>query len=655
MNLPIANPLRILVVEDDAAIHQLIRNLITQAGHAVVGSAYQGREAVELARQLRPDAVVLDVVMPDPDTGQEDRDAGLRAAEAILAAAPAPIVLLTAYESSELVARAARAGVGAYLVKPPSKGDLERALAVACARFADLQECRRVGAALRESEERYRALFLHSHEAIILGTQNGQVLTANPAACRLFGRSEQELRALGRNGLVDPDDTRLGPALARFERAGHARAELAFLRADGSRFEAEISGSVYADSHGGRKMALVIHDLTERLRTEAELSESRRLQSVGQLAGGVAHQFNNLLAAMMMNLNLLRINQPGPEPPEPIRELEGLSKRAAELVRQLLAFSRHSVIETQPVSLATVVEDAAGALREVLGESIRLVISAAGEVPRVEADPRMIQQALVNLSLNARDAMPAGGELRISVAETKVEPDQLERHPEARPGRFVCLSLTDAGCGMDEATLRQIFDPFFTTKDTGQRAGLGLPAVYGIVSQHHGWVEAESAVGWGTTVRLYLPAVPPPEENAPEDAGFAGLPGGRETILLTEDELCLRKATALFLRHLGYTVLEAGEADEALRFWQERADEIALLYADQMLPNDVSGIELAQRLRRDRPGLPVILTSGYEVSLPPWATEQAAGVKYLPKPALPEDLAVTIRACLDPLKPAAGA
>ncbi len=505
--MPTTKPLRILIAEDDAAINELVAILLTEAGHQVAGRAYHAREAVELAGRVRPDAILLDVVMPDPVTGQEDREAGLRAAREIMASCPAPVILLTAHESPELLAQACHLGVGAYLVKPPRLGDLERAILIACARFADLTELRLVNARLRESEERFRLLFEHSQDGILLTRPGGGVLAANPAACRLFGRSEAELCRARREELADPADPRLAAALAEREAKGQLSAELTLLRGDGSRFPALVSSTIFCDSLGDRKSSMIIHDLTLRHRMEESLRQAHKMEGITHVAGGVAHQFNNLLAGMMLNLSAMELEPLAPDTKSSIKDLEELCQRAAEIVRQLLAYSAQSFMHAKPLDLRELITGYQGLLQKLAGASVQVELPPPRPLPWVEADAGMLQQVFVALCLNARDAMPAGGLLKLALEEAVLTPEDLAgRSREARSGHFLRLSVSDTGCGMDDATLGRLFEPFFTTKDVGEGLGLGLAAVHGIIQQHAGWVEVKSTPGAGTTFHIFLPA-----------------------------------------------------------------------------------------------------------------------------------------------------
>ena len=285
-------------------------------------------------------------------------------------------------------------------------------------------------------------------------------------------------------------------------------------------------------------------------------------------------------------------------------------------------------------------------LRRLLGEDISLEFKN-GRPLWIDGDVAMIEQVVTNLCLNARDAMaPKGGRLLIETSLRDVNEAEARANPEARPGSFVCLSVSDTGCGMDEEVLQHIFEPFFTTKEVSKGTGLGLATVYGIVKQHHGWVKVVSKVGSGSTFRVFIPARDAPEAS---EAGFMAenAPRGKETILLVEDEKAVRMMAALCLRRFGYRVIEAADGPEAIDAWAEHGPEINLLFSDMVMPNGMTGLDLAERFKQGKPGLKVIVTSGYSVELRRTAGSLEAGIMYLAKPYEMKNLAAAVRACLD--------
>ncbi len=387
----------------------------------------------------------------------------------------------------------------------------------------------------------------------------------------------------------------------------------------------------------------------ERTQLEEKLRQAQKMEAIGQLAGGVAHDFNNILTVFMLQLSFMR-EYPSLDADmrESLGQLEESSKKAASLTRQLLMFSRRSVMRVVPLSLNETVENLGKMMMRLIGEHIELQIHVATCPIRISADPGMLDQVVMNLAVNARDAMPKGGRLTLSTRVVEFDAVEVLLQADRRPGRFACLTVQDTGCGMDDATRLRIFEPFFTTKGVGKGTGLGLATVYGIVAQHRGWVEVESAVGAGSVFRVFIPELgvvqptEPPPGFVPEAAR-----GGDETILLVEDDAAVREALAAYLRRLGYRVLGCRHGREALDCWQQERGNVDLLYTDMLMPEGINGLELVEQLRAESPRLKVVLSSGYSAELADGAGLEARRMAYLPKPCTPESLANAVRACLD--------
>lgn len=370
---------------------------------------------------------------------------------------------------------------------------------------------------------------------------------------------------------------------------------------------------------------------------EERLRQSQKMEAVGQLAGGVAHEFNNILAAMLLNLQTMPRKRLEPESQESLADVEGLAQRAAELVRQLLAFSRRSVMRVEPTDWRACVENQLRLLTRLLGARIHLEFHASDGLPHVRADRTTLEQVLMNLCLNARDAMPDGGRIDITLSASDVPAQETGDRPEIDPGRFLRLSVTDTGCGMDGATLERLFEPFFTTKEVGRGTGLGLATIRGLVQQQKGWVEVKSTVGVGSTFCVFLPAAEGREQPSPPSDSTPPASGGG-TILLVEDEAIVRKATEKLLTRSGYTVHTATNASEALPIWNTHRDAIDLLYSDIVMPGERSGVQLALHLLAEKPGLRIILTSGYNNERPNLGSLDQGTISYVPKPCPPDRL-----------------
>ncbi len=375
------------------------------------------------------------------------------------------------------------------------------------------------------------------------------------------------------------------------------------------------------------------------------------MEAVGQLAGGVAHDFNNLMAVIRGSADLLLMDadQLSAEVNECLKLIVGASERAANLTRQLLVFSRKQVAHLQPVALNDLIRNLAKMLGRTIREDIRLEYLYADQLPFVRADPAMLEQVLLNLVVNARDAMPQGGHLQIATEKLNPGAAPAPANPEAPAGEFICLSVSDTGTGIAPEHLPRIFEPFFTTKQPGKGTGLGLATVYGIVQQHQGRIEVASRVGEGTTFKVFLPAVPPPAKRAAGLQTEAELRGGKETILLVEDEYAVRMITRRVLETFNYRVHEATCAREALEVWGRHRENIALLLTDIVMPEGVTGLDLAEQLRAQRPELKVVFLSGYSSDIASGKRDfiSRLNARFLRKPCPSRTILETVRSCLD--------
>jgi signal transduction histidine kinase/HAMP domain-containing protein/ActR/RegA family two-component response regulator len=393
-----------------------------------------------------------------------------------------------------------------------------------------------------------------------------------------------------------------------------------------------------------------VEDITERLNLEEQLRQSQKMESVGQLAAGVAHDFNNMLTIIQGHSSslLAKLTLP-PEVLDSVQAVYFAAERAAGLTRQLLMFSRKNVMQPELLNLHEIVGNMSKMLQRLLGETIALEFQPPVENSFVQGDAGMIEQVVMNLSVNARDAMPRGGRLTIGVETVNLDTAYTETHPQARTGRFVRLRVSDTGTGMDSATLGRIFEPFFTTKDVGKGTGLGLATVYGIVKQHEGWVEANSEPGIGTMFDVFFPATDEVPTAAKEEKTFTSpvVTGGTETVLIVEDEPILREMARDILEECGYQIIEASSGKEALEVWNRHASKIDLLLTDMVMPGGVSGVDLAERLQASQPRLRIVFTSGYAANEVNREVLAKTSARFLPKPYTHDELAQTVRECLD--------
>jgi two-component system cell cycle sensor histidine kinase/response regulator CckA len=521
----------------------------------------------------------------------------------------------------------------------------------------DVSERKLAEKALRESEARYRDLFDNASDLVCITTAEGNFQYVNKAWNDLIGYSEQELRRLRFEDVVHPDSLELYRAIRRRVEAGQVvdRVELVLLTSNGA--AVTLDGNLSAtSSDGGPPMIRGIYrDITERKRVEEQLRRAERMQSAGRLAGGVAHEVNNMMTGVLgfSHFLLKSLGQDDPRRAE-VQEIIKAGTRAADVTKQLLAFTRQQILRPEPLEINAVLARMERLLRRSLGEEHQLVFSLSPDTGLIRADSAQFEQVLVNLLLNARDAMSGAGRVTIATAAVALDEVYAQRHGEIAipPGNYVLLSVSDTGCGMDAMVQSRIFEPFFTTKPTGQGTGLGLSTVYGIVKQSGGFIWAYSEPDHGSTFKIYLPRAAS-GDPIPEERVTGTLPaGGNETILVVEDEEMVRLLSCRGLRSLGYTVLEATNGTQALRLIAESSRPIHLVVSDVVMP-EMGGREMGQRLSLLEPALPILYMSGYTGEDVVRRGLLEAGAPFLQKPFSTEALARKTREMLDAISAAA--
>ena len=486
--------------------------------------------------------------------------------------------------------------------------------------------------------------------AIVITDREGRIEWVNAAFTTVTGYSASEV--VGKN----PRLLKSGKHNPAFYKdlwntilAGNVwHGEIINKRKDNGFYTEDIMITPFKDERGEISHFIAVkQDISQRKLLEEEFRQSQKMEAFGQLAGGVAHDFNNILTVIQGGAALLQMNLTAEDKNQAIQQIAQAAKRAAGLTRQLLAFSRRSVMQARPVDINDVVTSMGKMLQRVIGENIALQIQLLPGGAPVQADPGMIEQVLLNLAVNSRDAMPEGGQLGIVLENITLDQAAVAFRHQAQVGNFVRLTIQDTGIGIPSEILQHIFEPFFTTKDVGKGTGLGLATVHGIVLQHHGWIEVESEFSKGTVFHIYLPRLAGMQGVQAEEQIAQRVRGGSETILIVEDDPALLALTSQALEHYGYTVIEANSGVAALEIWKQHCNDVNLLLTDIIMPEGVSGRQLAERLQAEKASLKVVYMSGYPGEVAGRGLELREGANFLEKPFIPAKLAQTVRDALD--------
>ncbi|HUA38352.1 MAG TPA: response regulator [Candidatus Sulfopaludibacter sp.] len=648
-------PVRVLLVDDDEDDYVITRNLISE----IKDRRYQ-LEWVD-----NYDAALAAVHRHQHDICLLDYRLGGRTGLELLRESKSlndrlPIILLTGQGDHEIDIEAMKAGAADYLIKGQLDSDkLDRAVRYAI-QGQDTKE------RLRRERDLIGRIMETSPVGIVVADQSGTINFANLQAEKILGLTRD---AITRNScsvldwhLTDSEGNPLsGPAasLRQILDSGRPVHDACYTVDAGAPTGAEVSSrdrallSVNAAplfDAGGRidGMVVTVEDITARLALEAQLRQSQKMESIGQLAAGVAHDINNILTIIQGHAGLLlNVTSLDADAVKSLKQISAASERAAGFIRHLLMFSRKQVYRTKILDLNTVLHNLEYMLPRMLGEHIALEVRCAPKLPRIAADIAMVEQIVMNLVVNARDAMPKGGKLLIETSAVETDSLYVRLHPEAHLGRFNRLSVTDNGCGMERSVLQRIFEPFFTTKEVGKGTGLGLATVYGIVKQHHGWIEVQSKVGLGTTFKVFFPVAGETSPLATGSTPESGtVKGGRETILLVEDEKELLELMKEVLQQYQYHILTACSGVEALQVWNEHGGRIDLLLTDIIMPGGITGDELAAELKRRKPDLKTVYASGYTSAFVGRDFGRDA-ICFLAKPYQPLQVAQVIRETLD--------
>ena len=673
---------RILIVDDNTSIHTDFRDILCpdNSGDAAVNemeaeifgdrqpvaeqpgfeldSAYQGQQALEMVKQSlldqRPYALAfVDVRMPPGWDGVETIARIWEVYPAI------QIVICTAYADYSWEEMRTKVGQPDSLVilKKPFDNIEVQQLAHALTkkwwlnRRSELQldELAKANASLALSEERFSKAFNESPiPSAIQSFPDKHIVDVNERLVQVTGCAREELIGHTPADLFLWEKPEVADqwyeALVRKELVRDQSAKIR--HREGALCEMLVSLSP-VDMGGLPHVLLLAQDVSERTLLESQLRQAQKMEAIGQLAAGVAHDFNNILTVIQGHAGLLQHKLKATnQETKSVDQINTAATRAATLVRQLLMFSRKQIMQFRHHNINDVLRNAIKMLERLVGEHVEIEFNPQAALPSIFADSSMMEQIVMNLAVNARDAMPNGGRVTISTSLEEIHRAATPMDPDERGGEFICLTFTDSGSGMDTQILNRIFEPFFTTKPAGQGTGLGLSTVFGIVRQHQGWLEVESQPDQGTSFRVFFPASHQAAEKT-ELVIDSKLQGGRETVLVAEDEEPLRQMVVHILKIQGYTVLEAESGQQALAVWEQSNRKIDLLLTDMVMPGGIMGRELAEKLAGKFPGLKVIYTSGYSPGMAGKDASLLEGRNFLPKPYSIGKLTQFVRECLD--------
>ncbi|MEW6530465.1 MAG: response regulator [Thermodesulfobacteriota bacterium] len=628
--------LRVLLVEDNAGDVDLVNEFLSQARQVVfkVECVPRLEQAISILKRDRIDVVLLDLGLPD--------SSGLETLSRVLkAGGRSATVVLTGLNDEHMGLEAVRMGAQDYLPKE----DIGPHVLIRTVLYS--VERKKLHDQLGESEGRYRTLFEQSKDAVFITSREGKLLDANQAFLTLFHLTREEARNLDVLCLYNDPADRMR-FQEEMERTGAlAEYETTFRRTTGEELNCLLASTFRRDIDGTiLGYQGIIRDVTEQKRLQKQLAQSQKMEAIGTLAGGIAHDFNNLLTVISGYAEILLQSKDKSDPDYgDLQKILHASKRGAELVRNLLIFSRKSDAKPRPINLNHEVEQVKSLLDRTIPKMIEIRLHRAGALRAVNADSGQIEQVLMNLAVNAKDAMPDGGTLTIETANTILDEAYARSLFHVEPGEYVILRISDTGHGMDKKTLDHIFEPFFTTKEAGKGTGLGLATVYGIIKQHRGHISCYSEVGKGTTFNIYLPAIPDETETHVESPGE--LPAmGTETVLLVDDEDLIRELGAQILTKHGYTVLQAVNGRVGLDLFKQERSRISLVILDLIMP-EMGGGECLNELIKIDPNVKVLIASGYAADASVEETAQIGAKGYVTKPFSVNELLRDVRRVLD--------
>ncbi|HEX6240030.1 MAG TPA: response regulator [Polyangiales bacterium] len=615
----------LLLVEDDCQHAELALRALSRADQLEVRVVESVSEARTFLREHHVDLVLSDLKLPD-GSGLELLETGV------------PLVVQTSQGDEARAVAAMKGGALDYCVKSPEMfRELPRTIERALNAGRNLRERRRAEASLRESDERFRQLAENIPEVFwLLDLGSNAIVYASPAWSSVYGEAERSWR--GRLAFVHPDD--LGSLEHQDYPSAPVRSEYRVMLDQGVRWVEERLFPIHDAQGTLSRVAGLGSDITRRHELENKLRQAQKMQAVGQLAGGVAHDFNNMLGAIMSAADELALSAT-PAQQRLCELILQASERAAELTQKMLSFSRMGKVRSAPVDVHQLIGEVVALLERSIDRRVTIVTDLAARTSHVNGDGAQLQSALLNLGINARDAMPTGGELHVSTWKASLDHEACQRLPfEVSPGDFLVVSVRDSGCGIAPTVVPRLFEPFFTTKESGQGTGMGLAAVYGAVVEHRGAVTVETEPGVRTEFRVYLPLLEAPHTPRP---ALRSTPTGNGLVLLVDDEPLVLSAVSQMLHSLGYEVVTARDGDEALRRVADSGPELVAVVCDAVMPG-AFGPDVLTRIAELSPGLPCLLCSGF--ARDPRLTSGCAEWSLLPKPFRRADLAQALSAAI---------
>ena len=644
---------KVLLVDDDPEELLATSRVLIKAGFEVTG-ADSALSAIDKARRNVPDIILLDVVMPEID--------GFEACQMIKAdsrLSESFVVLMSSQKNTpDYQARGLDAGADGFIPRPFYSDEF-------VARIRSMMRIKSVEKELRLQKQWLRVTMSSIGDALIATDNRSRILFMNKVAENLTGWTMEnaELQPLSKifNIIDGTTNQPIADPISRVMKDGviiHLQDNVVLVNKNNMKHQiADSAAPIRNDDGTIVGGVLVFRDITDRKNAEKEkeelenqLQQAQKMEAIGTLAGGVAHDFNNLLQAINGYTQLLLMEKSDNDPDySSLKAIHKACFRASDLVRQLLLFSRKADSSKRPIDIPNEVEQAKKILERTIPKMVQIQVHTEARLWSINADPVQIEQMLLNLGTNAADAMPNGGRLLFKIENTTLDDEYAKLHMNAKRGKYVLLTVSDTGHGMDTDTIKNIFDPFFTTKEPGKGTGLGLASVYGIVKSHGGYIFCNSEVGQGTTFKIYLPAIVQPEVEQAESFEPERIPHGTETILLVDDEEAIRSFVQQVLSKFGYTVMAASTGEEALKVYTAKPNEIDLVTMDLGMPG-MGGHKCLIELLNFNPEAKVIITSGYSFDLQVKKSMEAGAKGYIGKPYQVTDLLNTVRAVLDKKK-----